>query len=149
MNIIPHPIDLCNTKQQKEKNKYLGLDFFLFFAYNNDMEKKKGGWFMASEALAKIKETEIMAAQIIREAENEANIIIESALKEALEEKEAMINGARHTAEAELKKAEAEAQTACDPLVAESLAEIGRIQSPAPELLERAINMVIERIKDL
>ena len=104
---------------------------------------------MASEALAKIKETEIMAAQIIREAENEANIIIESALKEALEEKEAMINGARHTAEAELKKAEAEAQTACDPLVAESLAEIGRIQSPAPELLERAINMVIERIKDL
>ncbi|MCL2158881.1 MAG: hypothetical protein FWH48_05695 [Oscillospiraceae bacterium] len=42
---------------------------------------------MASEALTKIKEAESMAAQIIRKAENEANIIIESALKEALEEK--------------------------------------------------------------
>jgi vacuolar-type H+-ATPase subunit H len=101
---------------------------------------------MAKEALMKIKEAEGEAAEVLRAAAEEAKAIAGEAAKLALEKKDSAIKEALRQKQTILENAEKEARESCAPAIAEGDLEIEKILAPSPEKFEQAVNTVIERI---
>lgn len=106
----------------------------------------RGGDILAFDVVKKITDTEKEGEEIIKRAHTEASEI----LKKSKNEAEAIIDSAKQRADEYYKntisKYELEAREASRPFIEESQSSRTKLANVPTELMNSAVNMVIERI---
>lgn len=101
---------------------------------------------MAAEAIYTIKETEQKSRELVKEAGLKAQQILAAARTDSAAQKEAALRQAEQEKAALIEAAVNEARLRCDEVAAQGAAEREKIMTPDPARLESAINLVMERI---
>lgn len=106
----------------------------------------RGGDILAFDVVKKITDTEKEGEEIIKKAQQKAAEI----LKKSQDEAESIIEGAKNKADdyykSTISKYEKEAEAASKPIIKESQSTRMKLDSIPAELMNSAVNMVIERI---
>lgn len=101
---------------------------------------------MAKEAILKIKKAEDNSAAIIKKASDSSREILREAETSADAQKKSVIDDTKKEVAAMLEIAQAEAESHCQPLIAQGEKEIAAIKNPKKDKVDSAVKLVIERI---
>ena len=101
---------------------------------------------MAQETLNRIKEAELEAKQLVKDAQTSGTEIIAAAKEEVLSYKEELISKARKEAKAQLEKAESGMQQALDAAQKRAETVIGQFSADLDKKKDQAVKKVIDYI---
>lgn len=101
---------------------------------------------MAAEAVYKIKETEDKGKEAIKKANEEAKKILAEAKENSVKQKQSVLEEALRKKAAMIQSAVERANKRCEEISAEGAEEREKLLSPDSARLERAIQLVMERI---
>lgn len=101
---------------------------------------------MAAEAVYKIKETEEKGKEVVRQANEEAKRILAAARETSAGKKKELLDQALREKAAIVQSAVDKANKTCEGIAAKGAEERDNILAPDSSKVERAIQLVMERI---
>ncbi|MDV3427245.1 MAG: ATP synthase archaeal subunit H [Bacillota bacterium] len=101
---------------------------------------------MALDAIKEIKEAEEKAQSIIKEAENKGKELLKNAEIQGKKIEEDLMKEAKEECNTILAAAEQEGNEKAKPIIDDGDKEILNLKNISPELKEKAVNLIVERI---